>query len=135
MLLAAITLRADLVELPVVPAVALEAADVVVAPLAVDARCQSLDAQVEGHDAIIAHGACLLLFPPLVRLVPIVCDTLLRIVVHERAGVVPARIPLDTATSSKVLRGRFGEMRDDVGEAFGSPIASATCREDNWCCP
>jgi hypothetical protein len=49
LLLAEIALRANLVELPVVPLMAPEATNVVDAPLLVHARRQGLDAQVKGH--------------------------------------------------------------------------------------
>ena len=48
-LLAAVPLRTNLVELAVVPVVSLEATDGVDAPLLVHARCQRLDAQVNGE--------------------------------------------------------------------------------------
>ena len=47
-LLAAVPLGADLVQLLVVPLMALLAADVIEAPLLVDARRQRLDAQIKG---------------------------------------------------------------------------------------
>jgi hypothetical protein len=64
-LLAAVSLRADFVQLCVVPAVVPKAADVVEAPLVVDAGCQRLDAQVEGQDTIISHESYLPFFPSL----------------------------------------------------------------------
>jgi hypothetical protein len=53
LLLALVAFGANLIELLVILAVALEAADVVEAPLVGVAGCQRLDAQVKGHDAVI----------------------------------------------------------------------------------
>jgi hypothetical protein len=126
-LLAAVPLGADFVELLVVPAVAPKAADVVEASLVVDARCQCFDAQVEGHNAIVLHGAH---FPLLTWLVPIVFDALFRIVIHKRAVVVSPSIP-GHGNLAKVVRGRFGEVRHDVRVAFGSPLATSTSGQDD----
>src|SRR5260221_11176981 len=84
--------RANLVELLVVPAVALEAADVVEAALVVDACRQRLDAQAKGHNAFITQGTLLALFSPpggFVRLIFV----LLRTAVNEREGIVPTGVP------------------------------------------
>ena len=58
LLLALVSFRADFVELFVVPAIALEAADVVEAPLVADTCRQGLDAQVKGDDAVLRIGCC-----------------------------------------------------------------------------
>src|SRR5690348_3118822 len=55
-LLAAVPLRTNRVELAVVPVVALEATDRVDAPLLVHARCQRLDAQVNGEQTAVSLG-------------------------------------------------------------------------------
>ncbi len=130
LLLAAVTLRADFVQLFVMPAVALKAADVVEAPLVVDAGCQRLDAQVEGQDTIISHESYLPFFPSLARFLPTVYDVLLRVVVHERAIIVPPCVP-GHRHLMKVLRRGFGEVRDDVWVTFGAPLATTTCRQDD----
>ena len=54
LLLAPVPFRADFVQLFVVPAIALEAADVVEASLVVDAGYQGFDAQVKGHNTVFA---------------------------------------------------------------------------------
>src|SRR5947209_18661523 len=56
-LLALVPFRANLIQLFVVVAVALEAADVVEAPLIGVACRKRLDGQIKGDHPIIAHGA------------------------------------------------------------------------------
>ncbi len=97
LLLAFISFGADLVELTVIPAVALEAADVVEPPLVVDARCQRFDTQVKGHDAIIAQGALLASLACLA----LIDLNLLRIIVDERTVIVPAHIPGNSCCSER----------------------------------
>src|SRR6266699_411525 len=126
MLFAAVPLRANFIQLLVVPSVTFEPADVVEAPLVVDASRERLDAQFESHDAVAAYGERLPLFPILAGLVLIVFGVLLSIVKYKRAVVVPSCIPGD-GYFAKVLGRRFSEMRDDIGIAFGSPIPPASC--------
>src|SRR6266566_8895210 len=61
-LFALVSFGTNLVQLFVIVAIALEAPDVVKAPLVVDTRCQRLDAQVKGHDTVSAQGAVLVFF-------------------------------------------------------------------------
>src|SRR6266567_7274476 len=89
LLLAAVALRADFVQLLVVPTVALEAADVVEAPLIVHPCCQRLDAQVESYNTAIAQSVLLALFPFLTGLVVKSRFVLLGIIIDERTVVVP----------------------------------------------
>src|SRR5260370_29796861 len=133
-LLAFVSFGANFIELFVVPTVALEAADVVEAPLVVEACCQRLDAQVKGHNAILAYGVVLPFFPLLAGLALLVCFALLRIVVDKRAVVVATCIP-GYRYLVKVRRRVFGDMSHNVGIAFGSPIAATTRRKrdgGNW---
>src|SRR5205085_11041115 len=76
-LLALVPLGTNLVQLLVVPTIALEAANVIEAPLIVDSGCQRLDAQVKGHDTLIAQGT--LLLAPLACLVLVIIFVLLGI--------------------------------------------------------
>jgi len=78
-LLATVTLGTNFIELHIIPAVALEAADVVEASLVGVARCQRLDAQVEGDNTILAYGVVLPLFPSPAGLVYAALIALLRI--------------------------------------------------------
>ena len=71
-LLALVALGAKLVELFVVPAVALEAADVLETALIVHTGCQCLNAQFKCHDTLIAQGTPLAFLPFLARLAWIV---------------------------------------------------------------
>ena len=128
LLLAFVPFGADLIELLVIPAIAFEAADVVKASLVVDPCGQSLDAQVKGDDPILAHGAGLPFLSLLAGLVFISLVLLLRIVIDERTVVVSPCIP-GHRYLVKMLRRRFGEMRDDVGKAFVTAFAS--CRKHN----
>src|SRR5260370_38907321 len=127
-LLAFVLFGANFIELFVVPTVRLEAADVVEAPLVVEACCQRLDAQVKGNNAILAYGVVLPFFPALAGLALLVCFALLRSVVDTRAVVVATCIP-GYRYLVKVRRRVFGEMGYNVGIAFGSPIAAASCRK------
>ncbi len=123
LLLAAVSLGANFVQLLVVPAVAAEAADVVEASLVVDARRQRLDAQIESDDALLAQGASLAFSW---RLVP----TLRRIVVDERAVIVPPRIS-GHGYLVKVVGWIFRKVRLDVLVAFRPPLAASAGREND----
>ena len=128
-LLAFVPLRANLVKLFVVIAIALEAANVVEPSLVVDTSCQGLDTQVKGHDAVIAQGARLAFLSPFVCLAPIVL-LLLRIVIDKRAVIIPARISRH-GYFVKVLWRFFCQVRYDVLVAFRPPVATTACREDD----
>jgi hypothetical protein len=128
-LLAFVPFGANLVQLLVVVAVALEAADVVEAPLIGIARRQGLDAQVKGDNTLSPQGALLAFLPSLACLVLIVFAQL-RIVIDKRAIIVPARIPGD-GHFVKMLRGFFCQVRYDILVAFRPPVATATCGEDD----
>ena len=127
LLLTFVPFGANLVQLLVVPAIALEPADVIEAPLVVVARCQCLDPQIKGDNTISPQGTWLALFSSFVCLARIVL-TLLRIIVDERAVIVPAHIPADSHFA-EVVRRFLGEMGHNVGEAFGSPISPSSCRK------
>ena len=127
-LLAAVAFGAEFVELLVVPAIALESADVVEASLVVKACCQGLDAQVKGHDAVIAHGTSLPLFLLLAGLVPTILVVLSGIFIDERAAVVAACVP-GYRYFMKMVGWCFSEMCDDVGITFGSPLSASTSRK------
>ncbi len=126
LLLAAVTLGAYFVQLPVVPAVALEPADVVETSLVVDPCGQRFDAEIKGYDAIIAQGAHLSFFSLLVGLG--LLAVLLHIVIHERTVVIPSCIP-GHRHLMKVLRWCLREMCDNIREAFGSPPCTPSSRK------
>ncbi len=128
LLLAFVPFGTNFIKLPIVPAIALEPADVVEAPLVVEACCQRLDAQVKGDDPILTYGGGLASFALLAGLVFAVLVTLLGIVIDEGTVVVATCIP-GYCYLVKVRRGVFGEMCDNVGIAFGSPIATSSCRK------
>src|SRR5713226_2034950 len=126
-LLTTVAFGANLVQLLVVPTVALEPADVVETSLVGDPCCQRFDAQVEGYGTIITHGALLAFVALLACLVVLlICFALLCIIVDERAIVVASCIP-GYGHLAKVLRRGFSEMGDDVGIALGSPFATSAC--------
>src|SRR5713226_4992058 len=126
-LLTTVAFGANLVQLLVVPTVALEPADVVETSLVGDPCCQRFDAQVEGYGTIITHGALLAFVALLACLVVLlVCFVLLCIVIDKRTIVVASCVP-GHRHLPKALRRGFGEMRCDVGVAFGSPFATASC--------
>src|SRR5260370_6412613 len=126
--LALVSFGANLVQLLIVPAVAFEAANVVEAPLVVEARCQRLDTQVKGDDAILAYRVVLPFLLLFALLISIALGMLLRIIVDTRAIVVATCIP-GHRYLMKVLRRVLGEMGHDVGIAFAAPIAATPCWE------
>ncbi len=114
-LLTAVAFGANLVQLSVVPAVALESANVVETPLIGDAHGQGFDAQVKGYGTVVAHGALLALFALLAGMVfGILVLLLLRIIVHERAIVASSRIS-GHRHFPKVFRRRLGKMATILG--------------------
>src|SRR5260370_12765035 len=126
--LALVSFGANLVQLLIVPAVAFEAANVVEAPLVVEARCQRLDTQIKGDDAILAYGVVLPFLLLFALLISIALGMLLRIIVDKRAIVVATCIP-GHGYLMKVLRRVFGEMGHDVGIAFVASFPSRRKRD------
>src|SRR5712692_1826717 len=125
-LFTAIPLRSNFVQLSVVPAVALEPADVVKTPLISDAHGQCLDAQVKGYRTLVTHWMLLALF----ALVLFGVLVLLRIIVHERTVVVPSCIS-GHGHFPKVFRWGFSQMGCDVGVPFGCISPTAPCGQDD----
>src|SRR5215469_17328150 len=83
LLLAFVPFGANLVQLLVIVAVALEPADVVEARLVGVGRCQGFDTQVKGHNAILTHGTGLAFFPALVGFALILVFVLFHIVIDK----------------------------------------------------
>ncbi len=122
--LALVAFGANLVELFVVPAIALEAPDVVETSLVAVAGCQGLDAQVKGDNTICPQGTVFAFLAPLVFLVVVIVFVLLSLVVDERAKIVATRIS-GYRHFVKVVRRVFGQMRHNIGVAFRPPVATS----------
>ena len=104
LLLAAVPLGADLVQLFVVPRMALLAADVIEAPLLVDPYRQGLDPQIKGHHLPrlwLGFGSF----------------------IDEGGVIVPAGIPTDRHLPKAAGR-HLGERGQDIGEPLVLPLAS-----------
>src|ERR1051326_5248678 len=104
-LFAAVPPGADLVQLLVIPASALEPADVVEATLPVVADSQGLEAQIEGH-----HTTGL--FLPFWRLI-------------DKGGVIVAARISGNCHLAKATRRHFGKVGNDSGKAFVLPLAAS----------
>src|SRR5579871_129806 len=109
--LAAIPFRADFIKLLVIPLMALEAANVIEAPVLVHARCQGFDAQIEGYHL---PSRLYLVLPR----------------IDERSGVVAACVPADRHFPIACWWG-FGESRNNRRIGLIFLAAPASCGQQD----